>query len=348
MPRRSARSQKIVDALETWFEHEQRPLPWRSGYDPYHILVSELMLQQTRMEVVLDFFPRFIHSFPSIAALAAASEGAVLSAWSGLGYYRRARMLRSAAIAIVEQHGGVVPRSFAALSALPGIGRYTAGAVSSIAFDQRDAVVEGNVTRLLARLESIESTAGTAALSRALWEKSSELVALARSPRAFNQAMMEYGALVCRPQNPGCGACVVARHCKGKNRADELPMKRAGGGLPVTHLVVPLYLISDGGGRILMRRETGTLMNEMFHLPHGVTSLLAGEVLEALPLALLGRFGHSITNRRIEFEVFEAELDARVVTESRGEYAWIDPAGLDSVPHPSYVKKALRIAGRLA
>lgn len=340
----SKRAKSIVAALEQWFEREHRPLPWRDGYDPYRVLVSEFMLQQTRMEVVLDYFPRFIAKFPTVAALAAAPESEVLAAWSGLGYYRRARMLREAAVAIVAVHGGTVPREIDVLAKLPGLGRYTAGAVASIGFDRRAPVVEGNVTRLLARLDALEAPVGSAALTKALWQRSTELVGLARSPRNFNQAMMEYGALVCRPQNPRCGECAVSSFCEGRARSGELPAKREAEAS--RRLVVPLFLVADGRGRVLMRREGGKLMKDMFHLPHGVTSLLPGEILDATPRALLGRFAHSITNRRVEFEVFEAELSAASVRDGE-EYAWIDPADLDAVPHPSYVRKALRIAGML-
>jgi A/G-specific DNA glycosylase len=343
MRRNISRRAAIVNALEEWFERNQRPLPWRAEYDPYHVLVSEMMLQQTRMEVVLDYFPRFIAKFPTVEALARAPEFEVLASWSGLGYYRRARMLRSAAIAISELHGGVVPDDEELLAKLPGIGRYTAGAVASIAFDRKAAVVEGNVTRLLARVDAIDAPVESAALRNELWKTAADLVALARSPRNFNQAMMEYGALVCRSQNPRCDECVIAKHCRGESRTAELPARRQSSA--VKRLLIPLYLVSDSRGRILMRRESGTLMSEMFHLPHGDTSLLPGEVLDVDPGAPLGRFTHTVTNRRIEFVVHDAELRAGVVRDSSGEYRWVDPRALRSVPHPSYVKKALRLAG---
>ena len=311
---------RIARSIESWFARHQRPLPWRDGYDPYRVWVSEVMLQQTKMEVVLPYFAKFIAKFPTIRKLAAADENDVLAMWSGLGYYRRARMLHAAARAAK----GRVPRKVAELMELPGVGRYTAGAIASIAFNERAPIVDGNVARVIARLTGAEGDA---------WERAEALVRACKSPRELNQGLMEIGALLCTPRKPSCLLCPLRNDCATRGDALPLPKKK-----PETRaLRIALYLIVDRRGRVLMRRESGPLMTSMYHLPHGDTSLLSGHPLDAAPRDLLGRFRHTITNRRIEFAVYAAE--ARL----RSGYVWIDPNTLSDVPHPSYVTKAMRI-----
>jgi A/G-specific adenine glycosylase len=335
-----SRAAAITAAIERWFVRHQRPLPWREGYDPYRVWVSEVMLQQTRMEVVLGYYERFLERFPNVAALAAATDDEVLARWSGLGYYRRARMLRDGAIDVVARFGGRVPAAVEELRTIAGIGRYTAGAIASIAHGVRAPIVDGNVARILARMEALEAPLGSAALLRQAWLHAEELVAASADPRALNQGLMELGALVCKPQKPLCMLCPVQRHCLAfaEQRVDELPRPKAK--QATRALRIPLYLIVDRRGRVLLRREAGKLMNAMFHLPHGDTSLLAGAPLQATAGALLGTFRHTVTTRRIEFALYAAELTAR----RERDYAWIDPRELHAVPHPSYVRKALRLA----
>jgi A/G-specific adenine glycosylase len=193
-------------ALLRWYDRHRRDLPWRKTRDPYRIWLSEIMLQQTRVAAVLDHYRVFLERFPNVQALAAASEDAVLAAWSGLGYYRRARMLHQAARQIAEQHGGGFPQNSTALLALPGIGRYTAAAVASIAFDEPVAVVDGNVERVLQRFTGINLTAAQT------WQHAQALLASSR-PGDFNQAMMELGATVCVPRAPRCLVCPVRKWC---------------------------------------------------------------------------------------------------------------------------------------
>lgn len=320
--------------LERWFARHQRPLPWRRGYDPYQVWVSEVMLQQTRMEVVLPYFARFMERFPSVRALAAGTEDEVTALWSGLGYYRRARMLREGAVAVVERHGGRVPEEVADLLSIPGIGRYTAGAIASIAYERRVPVVDGNVTRVTARLFGSDGDS---------WSRAESLVRACRSPRDLNQALMELGALVCTPRNPSCLLCPVRKQCRAlaAGIVDELPARTPK--KETRELRIPLYLVTDDGGRVLMRRESGPLMTAMFHLPHGDTSLLTGRPLVPATRQHLGTFRHTVTNRRIEFEVFAAQLGG--IREGGDEYEWIDLTSLHTVPHPSYVRKACRFLG---
>lgn len=322
--------QSVTRKTEKWFARHQRPLPWRAAYEPYHVWVSEVMLQQTRMEVVLPYFARFLERFPSVAALAAATDHDVTAAWSGLGYYRRARMLRDGAAAVMERFGGEIPPTVDELLTIPGIGRYTAGAIASVAFNRRAPIVDGNVTRVLARVFGSDGET---------WERAEALVNACRKPRDFNQGLMELGALICTPRNPSCLICPLRESCVAlaTGRVDELPApkpKRA-----IRELHIPLYLVCDQSGRVLMRREAGPLMHAMYHLPHGDASLLEAGALDVVRGALLGTIRHTVTTRKIEFAVYDARL--------RGEtdgYEWIDPAAMAEVPHPSYVAKALRLA----
>ncbi len=323
-----AADRSISRKIETWFARHQRPLPWRDGYDPYRVWVSEVMLQQTRMEVVLPYFARFLELFPTLGTLAEATEEEVMAAWSGLGYYRRARMLREGAASVVERFGGCVPRSVDQLRTLPGIGRYTAGAIASIAFDRRAPIVDGNVTRVTARIFGSDGDA---------WARAAALVDACKSPRMLNQSLMELGAMICTPRNPSCLLCPVRAQCA--TRGDALPLAKEK--QATRQLRIPLYLITDRRGRVLMRRERGPLMNAMLHLPHGNTSLLSGQPLDVVTGALLGTFRHTVTTRRIEFALYTARSPGRVGR----EYVWIDPRAIAEVPHPSYVGKALRMWG---
>jgi A/G-specific adenine glycosylase len=301
------------------------------------------MLQQTRMEVVLGgYYDRFLERFPDVATLARASEDDVMALWSGLGYYRRARMLRAGAIGVVERFGGRIPATIDELLTLPGIGRYTAGAIASIAHRQRAPIVDGNVARIVARIDGIETPLGSPALMRVAWQRAEELVDACKKPRSFNQGLMEVGALICRPARPLCMLCPLQRCCVAfaTGRMDELPVAKAK--KATRELLIPLYLILDGDGRILMRRESGKLMSSMFHLPHGNSSLLGGTPLAAASPSLLGTFRHTVTTRRIEFALYQAELPGLLRDDDA--YAWIDPRQLDDYPHPSYVRKALRLA----
>jgi A/G-specific adenine glycosylase len=321
----------VTRRVEKWFARHQRPLPWREAYDPYHVWLSEVMLQQTRMEVVLPYFQRFLARFPDVASLAAASDHDVTAAWSGLGYYRRARMLRDGAIAVMERFGDQLPSTVEELLTIPGIGRYTAGAIASVAFERRAPIVDGNVTRVLARVFGSEGET---------WERAEALVNACQNPRAFNQGLMELGALVCTPRNPACRVCPLREACvaRATGRVDELPAPKPKKATRELH--IPLFLIVDQYGRVLMRREDGPLMHDMYHLPHGDASLLAAGPLDVVRRALLGTIRHTVTTRKIEFFLYDADVRGSVEG-----YEWIDPSELAAVPHPSYVAKALILAG---
>jgi A/G-specific adenine glycosylase len=301
------------------------------------------MLQQTRMEVVLRYYERFLARFPDVAFLARASDRAVLASWSGLGYYRRARMLREGARHVVEI-GGTVPDRVDELVQIPGIGRYTAGAIASIAFNGRAPIVDGNVARILSRLAGIDEPVGSPALMRAAWVESERLVEACDRPRDFNQGLMEIGALICKPRNPDCASCPLRRNCYAYANQRTASLPRSKEKAATRNMNVALYIVRDHRGRVLMRRESGALMTAMMHLPHGDTSLLSGAPLRVKARTLLGSFRHTITNRRVAFSVFSGRLDDGI--RDSGEYEWIDPSRMHEVPHPSYVAKALSHIGR--
>jgi A/G-specific adenine glycosylase len=326
----------VADRIENWFAANQRPLPWRKTYDPYAIWVSEVMLQQTQMEVVLRYIGPFLETFADVRSLAAADEHDVLAAWSGMGYYRRARMLHAGARLVAERHGGEIPSSVDQLREIAGIGRYTAGAIASIAYNKRTPIVDGNVARVMSRLYAIDEVTASPALMRAAWQKAEELANVCDSPRDLNQGLMELGALVCRPVAPECSACPVRRFCA--TRSDALPRPKEKGA--IRNMNIALLVITDRDGRILMRRESGALMTSMLHLPHDNQSLFDVRPLRTSMKDPVGSFRHTITNRRVTFTVRRAVLKQRI----GADYAWIDRAEIGKFPHPSYVRKALRLA----
>jgi A/G-specific adenine glycosylase len=211
-----ARDSAIAKTLLKWYRANRRDLPWRGARDPYRIWVSEIMLQQTRVAAVIPYYQRVLDRFPTVAALAAAPEQDLLAAWSGLGYYRRARQLQAAARTIVDEHGGELPPDFDKLRALSGIGGYTAAAISSIAFGAQNAVLDGNVMRVLTRLDDDPGDIATPAVRKRLQARAQQLIEAAprASPGDFNQALMEFGATVCTPRQPKCAECPLGPHCQ--------------------------------------------------------------------------------------------------------------------------------------
>jgi A/G-specific adenine glycosylase len=262
-----------------WYGESQRQLPWRGTTDPYHILVSEIMLQQTRVAVVEERYRKFVAQFPSAERLARAKEATVLAAWSGLGYYRRARALHGAAKVIVQR--GSFPRTAPELMELPGVGRYTAAAVASIAFGEPLAVVDGNVKRVIDRLVNRKAALAAPIAEEQYWDIASQLLDR-QSPGDSNQAMMELGALVCLPAQPLCHACPVADLCGARGPTEKAAR-------PARRKAELHYALTRKNGSILLRQRNkqSSLMPGMWELPE--TKL----VDSCLPPLL--RLRHSIT-----------------------------------------------------
>ena len=257
-------------ALLAWFRRHRRDLPWRRTRDPYRVWLSEIMLQQTRVAAVIPYYTRFLRRFPALRALARAPVRDVLRHWAGLGYYRRARSLHAAAREIVERHGGGFPRTRQEALALPGVGRYTAAAVLSIAYHAPLAVVDGNVARVLARLDGVTGDLRAPRRWKQLECRAQELLA-ARAPANWNQAVMELGATVCTPRAPRCGECPVARYCRARalGRVDQIPPVRRR--RAAVKMRVAAAVLVDAEGRTLLLRgnrgAAGELFSSMWQFP---------------------------------------------------------------------------------
>lgn len=279
--------QEIIDSktyfskeLLVWYDRSKRDLPWRRHRDPYYIWISEIMLQQTRVDTVIPYFQRFIERFPSITDLAEAPEEDVLKCWEGLGYYSRARNLQAAARQVVERHGGVVPNDKEAVSALKGVGPYTTGAILSIAYNQPQPAVDGNVMRVLSRYFLIEEDIMKARTRSIMEELAAELIPLGRASD-FNQALMELGALVCTPKSPSCLTCPVMEYCAARLEGvvDELPVKsKAKPPRPEYRFVALVEGSGRNEGRVLIRRRADTgLLARMWELPHTLAGAAPSE-----------------------------------------------------------------------
>lgn len=341
------RPRGLVRRLLAWYGRARRDLPWRGTVDPYRVWVAEVMLQQTRVATVAPRYRGFLDRFPDLRALADASEEEVLAAWSGLGYYQRARRLRAAARRIAAKHAGKWPRDFAAMRALPGVGEYTAAAVASIAFDQPRAALDGNAWRVLARLAGEERPVRGAVVRRALREVAESMTQVVPRGRRgrFTEALMELGATVCRPRAPRCGECPWSAACAAcaAGNQEALPVTGPGTKTQAVELSVAL---ARRGELVLLRRRSAraSILPGFWELPavegppDGLSRLGTPVRAGGRPL---GVFSHCITNRRYRCRVFAAAAAPR--TESG--YRWMDRSRLDQRPVTTITRKALRLAG---
>jgi len=303
--------------LLTWYDRNRRDLPWRNDRDPYRVWISEIMLQQTRVSAVLEHYRRFLQRFPTVGKLAAAREASVLAAWSGLGYYRRARMMHAAAKAIVKQHGGKFPASLDELRALPGIGCYTAAAIASIAFNVPAAVVDGNVKRVLERVR------GAGLQEKDFWETAEDLLCRIR-PGDFNQAMMELGATVCLPRQPRCSICPVLRLCATRGTL-EAPRRMV---RQKPKDICYAFDSRNGSVFLVQRPKHASLMPGMWELPE-----IAGNEAESSASLNLR---HSITVTDYQVRVM------RGPAQSRSEGRWIKNRRVTRLPLTGLARKILR------
>jgi len=331
-----------------WYRRNRRDLPWRRHSDPYRIWVAEVMLQQTTVKSAVPYYEAFLARFPDAARLAAASEEAVVAAWSGLGYYHRARNLRRGAQHLVAHHGGRFPATLEAALAVPGVGLYTASAVLSIAHGVALPVVDGNVRRVLARLFALR---GPEWLRDGPFYNKAEEVLDHASPGDWNQALMELGATVCTPRRPACPVCPVRGECgaRAQGLQDSIPEPRRRRA-PVD-VTVAAALVEKDGRVLMVRRAEGRLMGRMWEVPQ--TSLearempdLAREVLSqhglaVLPGPLVGRVRHAVTFRRIRVEVYLSRLQRQTVLDPE-RFRWVAPSEVSSLPVSSMTRKLLR------
>jgi len=295
--------------LLRWYRRVARDLPWRRTTDPYAIWVSEVMLQQTTVAAVVPYWERFLRRFPDVASLSRAGEEEVLALWTGLGYYQRARALRRGAIAVMEHHAGQVPQDAEALLALPGIGRYTAGAIGSVAFGRETPVVDGNVKRVLARLFALRAR-GDAAAERTYWAIATQLVQGA-SPGDLNQAVMELGATVCTPRTPRCDACPLAAMCRGLSRGVPESFPKPATRKQVRKRAVAAGWIRRGHRVLLERRRDDGPFRGAWDLP--AVEIARGQTAaDAIAQALHARYGLRFADGVVVAHVTHAILDTRL------------------------------------
>lgn len=309
---------EVVARLLAWWDEGHAALPWRETSDPYAIWIAEIMLQQTQISTVIPYYERWMARFPTVEVLAEASLDEVLKMWEGLGYYSRARYLHTAAQTVVEEYGGELPQTVAELRRLKGIGRYTAGAIASIAFEEPVPVVDGNVIRVLSRLVDLAADVTETETKKALWALAGELVPGER-PGTFNQALMELGQRVCVPATPACHQCPLASLCLARQRGTQLerpvrpPRKRT------PHYDVAAGVIWREDGRFLIaRRPLEGLLGGLWEFPGGkqdpgetLAETLAREIREELALEIaVGRrlvsVKHAYTHFRITLHAFHA------------------------------------------
>lgn len=342
------------DLLE-WFARHRRDLPWRRTRDPYAIWISEVMLQQTQVATVIPYWHRFLERFPTVRALASAELPDVFALWRGLGYYARARNLHKAAQEVVTRHGGVLPGTVEALLELPGFGRYTAGAVASIAFGQKAPLVDGNVARVFSRLFEVEGHPGERVREAKLWALAEELVQCDQ-PGELNQALMELGATVCRFESPTCLLCPVRAHCGAhrNGRVDELPPPRVRAARKTLRLAVACC--AREGRFLLGRRAEGGLFGGLWELPSVEVAARASQrsVREALERltdgkagAHLGTVSRTLTHRDLELEVYRVELASRArpsLGPSFQEHRWVSAEEAQTLGMGTAMVKAFALA----
>jgi len=341
-----------IDLLK-WYDVHHRVLPWRvtsvegtpTYPDPYHVLVSELMLQQTQVATVIPYFHRFLERFPTIESLAGAPEQDVLRLWQGLGYYSRARNLQKTARKVVTDFGGRLPRSVNQLLTLPGVGKYTAGAIASLAFGVSAPILDGNVARVLCRLDKIQTDPRDRATQDLLWARAAQILPT-RRVGDFNSALMELGATLCTPRNPQCLICPVRRYCTARHAGlqDQIPLPRKSRPTPLIERWVVCVGSSTAPARWLIEQRPPTgrwagmwqflTFEPTSHAPDDthVQSLLPLKVKSIQPV---GQISHALTHRRYRFTVFRATTRAMpdVTTPDRLR-TWVDLTELDKHPLP--------------
>lgn len=332
--------------LLAWFKTHRRQLPWRGTNNPYHIWVSEVMLQQTQAKKVAEYYQKFIDRFPTLQHLAEAELGDVLKQWEGMGYYARARNLRKAAKILAERMNGEVPADYASFRALPGVGDYTAAAVLSIAFNRPYAVVDGNVKRVVARLFLIDSPVNQSASAKILQAKADDLLDH-DAPGRFNQAMMELGSRICRPKSPLCVVCPVNEFCEAFRmaRQDEFPVRVKSKPTPEYHIAVGVIYKEDCV--LITQRKAEGLLGGLWEFPGGkvkpgetAEAACIREIQEEVGLSVetvnfLTRVNHAYSHFKIVVDVFRCRHRAGdVVLNGPADYRWIRLEEIDRYPFP--------------
>ncbi len=347
----------FIPDLLTWYDHAAADLPWRRTRDPYHIWLSEIMLQQTQMVTVIPYFERFVAAFPTVRALAAAPLDDVLKLWEGLGYYSRARNLHHAAQQVVLNYGGQLPTTSTELQQLSGVGRYTAGAIASIVHNERVAVLDGNVVRVLTRLFDIAEDVTAHATKTRLWDLAESLVPADR-PGDYNQAIMDFGRMICKPRPPLCAQCPLTQHCLSFQRGvqNQRPIKSARPDVP--HFHVAAGIIWDDAGQLLIaQRPHSGLLGGLWEFPGGkqepgetLPECLSRELMEELAIRvvvgdLFVVIRHAFTHARITLHTFECRyLEGPPQALGCADWRW---ARLDELDRFAFGRADLKIIAEL-
>ncbi len=345
--------------LLSWYAHHKRRLPWRDHPDPYRIWISEVMLQQTRVASVEPYYERFLKEFPTVEALARAPLDRVLKLWEGLGYYSRARNLHRAARVVVERHGGRLPAQKDELLKLPGIGRYTAAAILSLAFEQDEVVLDGNVRRVASRVLAVREDPRKASVERQLEEALKGWLPPGRA-RDFNQALMELGSLICLPKAPRCSICPIAERCRARALGLQGEIPRRARRRPLPHKDVAVGLLQKGGKLLIVRRPPQGLLGGLWDLPQAPYAY-EGSPREALQRAFrelgistdvgeeLTRVEHGYSHFRVTLHVFRCALqdgaDPAPPLKPEGEWAWVRPRELPRYAFPKGAQKVFSALG---
>lgn len=331
-------------------------MPWRRETPiPYHVWISEVMLQQTRVETVIPYFRRFIRAFPSIRRLAAADLQDVLKHWEGLGYYSRARNLHAAAKVVSRERAGRLPRSCTELRELPGLGEYCSAAIASIAFGESVPVVDGNVIRVMTRLLAIDDDSATPAVRRRIYRCLASCMA-AHSPGEYNQAIMELGALICRPRNPSCGQCPIRRQCRAyaTGEVERYPVKASR--KPTPRHEIAVGIVRRNGDVLVARRSETGMLGGLWEFPGGKRSgreslktAARRKILEETGLtvnvgASVANVSHTYSHFSIELTAFECSVrSGRATARRNDEVRWVSPGNLKLLPWPTASRKIVDV-----
>ena len=349
-----ARRTRFAARLMLWYDQNRRDLPWRrDARDPFRVWISEILLQQTQVATVMPYYARFLARFPTVHALAAASLDDVLKTWEGAGYYARARHLHRAAQEIVARFDGKIPSTVDELLTLPGIGRYTAGAIASIAFNRDAPVLDGNVTRVLCRYLNIAGDPKSAGTQKELWTLAEELLPHGRAGK-FNQALMDLGATVCTPRRPSCGACPLNRSCAARRLGIQAQLPAKHKKKPLPHHQVAVGLIWKGGKILIAKRFAKDLLGGLWEFPGGhqekresLKQCVRREVREELEIEVrvedeIAVVEHAYSHFRITLHAFNCRW-ARGHPRAIGcaEYLWVSPRELSHYAFPAANRKII-------
>lgn len=337
-------NRKFSSRLVTWYKENARDLPWRNTNDPYQIWVSEIMLQQTRVETVIPYYLKWMNRFPNLEELAQAGQDEMLTYWEGLGYYHRANNLHQAVKDVSAIYGGKLPTDLKKLQDLPGIGRYTAGAISSIAFDQPAPILDGNIRRVFTRYFNISTPLQIAETENRLWIIAENLIPAAY-PGTHNQALMELGALVCLPRNPLCQQCPLADECAARQLGiqEKLPVRKSKSPLP--HVQVTAAVCLKDQLVLLAKRPLKGLLGGMWEYPGGkqeegesLEGTLQREIQEELAVKiiiddLMGIYNHAYTHYKVTLSAFYCQLlSDHLELNYHTEYKWVPISKLPDYP----------------